>query len=245
MKRIFLTLILSLCLLITPLWAGQRYIKFDAQTGGWTATNTVTGATSGATAVIKEIQDDGTTGVLELVQVVGTFQDNEIIYESALGEELVANGGFAANTIGWTPGNCTLSSAAGGQIGNCLKALLPNASVGWGGQEVTVETSKFYRIAFFHHGQAGTGDECNGGIDIDSAAFASTGNLINSGSLIDADWVERNYILEAISTSFFLTFWTNCGTQFDYTLWDEISVKVITNAALINGSPFGGARAIW
>ena len=34
--------------------------------------------------------------------------------------ELVSNGGFASNAADWTPTDCTLSSDAGGESGNCL-----------------------------------------------------------------------------------------------------------------------------
>lgn len=40
---------------------------------------------------------------------------------SATGSNLVTNGGFDANTNGWTPTDCTLASVAGGDSGNCLQ----------------------------------------------------------------------------------------------------------------------------
>ena len=71
-------------------------LDFDAQTGSFTVGNALTGATSGATAIITNLSaDSSTTGTLGLNYISGTFVDNEIIYESALGSELVTNGDFA------------------------------------------------------------------------------------------------------------------------------------------------------
>ncbi len=63
-------------------------LDFDAQTGSFTAFNTITGATSGATATIIGVVDTGSDGRLYLESISGTFQDDEIIYESAEGAEL-------------------------------------------------------------------------------------------------------------------------------------------------------------
>jgi WD40 repeat protein len=57
----------------------QKYLNYDAQTGNFTIGRTLTGGTSGATAVISSDVDNGMTGTLFLLNVVGTFQNNEII----------------------------------------------------------------------------------------------------------------------------------------------------------------------
>lgn len=66
-------------------------LAYDTQTGNFTAGNTLTGATSGATARIQADSDSGSTGILTLLDVVGTFVDNEIITDGSTGSA-TANG---------------------------------------------------------------------------------------------------------------------------------------------------------
>jgi len=67
--------------------SGSYYqaIAYDAQTGAFTVGLTVTGGTSAATGVIESIYDDGTTGVLTLTGVSGTFEDNEALTDTSTG----------------------------------------------------------------------------------------------------------------------------------------------------------------
>jgi hypothetical protein len=60
-------------------------LPFDNQTANYTAGLTVTGGTSAATGVIVSVIDNGATGTLRLKTVVGTFQDNELVTDSATG----------------------------------------------------------------------------------------------------------------------------------------------------------------
>lgn len=60
-------------------------LDFDAQTSNFTVGLVVTGATSGATAVILEQVDGGATGTLTLGDIVGVFENNEVITDSSTG----------------------------------------------------------------------------------------------------------------------------------------------------------------
>jgi len=66
---------------------GSNYsvLKYDAQTGNFTVGNTITGASSGATGVILEDNDTGTSGYLTLANVSGVFEDNETITDTGTG----------------------------------------------------------------------------------------------------------------------------------------------------------------
>lgn len=78
-------------------------LPYDNQTGNFTAGLTVTGGTSGATAVIVSDVDGGATGTLTLQQISGIFIDNETITDSSTGSATV-NRTFASlitNTC-WT-----------------------------------------------------------------------------------------------------------------------------------------------
>ena len=84
---------------------GEYYLLYDTETVGFTTLGQIiTGGTSGATAELVAVTDWGTTGVLELRGVKGTFQDNETITGSSEGSATV-NG-----TVGDTYG--TYSAAA-------------------------------------------------------------------------------------------------------------------------------------
>lgn len=60
-------------------------LDYDAQTGNFTVGLTITGGTSGATAVISADTDSGTTGTLTLTSVSGLFEDNETITDTSTG----------------------------------------------------------------------------------------------------------------------------------------------------------------
>lgn len=60
-------------------------LDYDAETAAFTKGATLTGGTSGATATIIKVIDNGTTGTLWLDSVTGTFQDNETIADDDSG----------------------------------------------------------------------------------------------------------------------------------------------------------------
>lgn len=66
-------------------------LSYDAQTGNFTLGNTLTGGTSGATAIIVADADGGATGTLTLRSINGAFVDNEIITDGGTGSA-TANG---------------------------------------------------------------------------------------------------------------------------------------------------------
>lgn len=75
-------------------------LGFDDQTGSFTAGKTIHQYPSGATGVVDTVTQAGGVGTLHLINISGTFVDNEIIYESALGEELLSNIGFEVGGTG-------------------------------------------------------------------------------------------------------------------------------------------------
>lgn len=64
-------------------------LAYDAQTGNFTNGLVVTGGTSGATAMVLTDIDGGGTGTLTLVDVSGTFVDNEAITDTSTGAATV------------------------------------------------------------------------------------------------------------------------------------------------------------
>ena len=75
-------------------------LNYDAQTANFTVGLVLTGGTSGATGRIIYDRDAGATGTLGLVNVAGTFQDNETITDSGSGSA-TANGTLSSTTNQW------------------------------------------------------------------------------------------------------------------------------------------------
>lgn len=78
-------------------------LDYDTQVSNFTVGDVVTGATSGATALILADSDSGATGTLTLADIVGEFVDDETI-TGATGGEATANGLL-------TPQNAALDTA--------------------------------------------------------------------------------------------------------------------------------------
>ena len=211
------------------------YLDYDAATGKFTAGNTLYQTVDGVTAsaTIVRVVKNGTKGRLFLSGVSGTFQDDEIIYET-LGPELVNNGSFTANTTGWTAGNdAVLSSEADGQSGNCLKILNGAASAGYAGQTVTVTSGAVYVISAYQKNYA----TCHYSYDKD--AYAWSGNYEN-GEWNNDSWATQEVTyLETSTTSLYIALWVNSTTIDHYTFIDEVSVKLTAGAALANGTVTG------
>jgi hypothetical protein len=82
-------------------WRGAKVkragstLAYDTQTANFTLGSTLTGGTSGATALIIADSDSGATGTLTLRDIEGEFEDNEIITDAA-GGSATANGALVA-----------------------------------------------------------------------------------------------------------------------------------------------------
>lgn len=78
---------------------GPDSILYDNQTANFTVGQIVTGGTSGATGTIRDIVDSGSTGRLYLVDITGTFQNNETLTDP-LGGSALADGTLITGA-GW------------------------------------------------------------------------------------------------------------------------------------------------
>lgn len=73
-------------------WMGKvecQALKYKTQSGNFTVGNTLTGGTSGATADIMSDTDAGTSGILALYNISGTFTDGEAITDGGTGAAVV------------------------------------------------------------------------------------------------------------------------------------------------------------
>ena len=88
----------------------ERTLTYGTQTGNFTVGLTITGGTSGATAVIVEDQDDGATGTLVLKAISATqFQNGEIITDTSTG---------SATTTALVVTSPVIDTATGGSMTN-------------------------------------------------------------------------------------------------------------------------------
>lgn len=67
---------------VERIWRISQTLAYDAQTANFNLGATLTGGTSGATAIILQDVDAGATGTLTLGAITGTFQNNELITDN-------------------------------------------------------------------------------------------------------------------------------------------------------------------
>jgi len=73
-------------------------LAYDGETGAFTTNLLVTGTTSKATGWIGYVQDSGKTGTLIITETKGTFQDDELIFDTSTGSAtLNGTAGFAGH----------------------------------------------------------------------------------------------------------------------------------------------------
>jgi hypothetical protein len=84
--RVFITLLASLADQPSGyLREDYVWLLYDTETSPFEVGETLTGSNSGATAIIRQVIDNGTTGVLLIGPLTDDFQDGEIITDSATG----------------------------------------------------------------------------------------------------------------------------------------------------------------
>lgn len=128
-------------------------LAYDGQTANFTVGDTITGATSGATAVIVADADSGTTGTLSLGSINGAFLNDEIITGNSGGSATV-NGQEVLGTVS-SLGTATTHHSVGTNSGN------PPA--GWGGIAF-VASAQEAQITV--QGAASTNIDWNVGVDV-------------------------------------------------------------------------------
>lgn len=155
-------------------------LAYDTQTANFTPGNILTGATSGATARIIADNDSGLTGSLALVDVRGTFVDNEIITDGASGSAM-ANGSvtegvvsigrstmsYDAQTVNFTiPGNLT-----GGTSG-ATAVLVSDSDAGTTGVLTITDVRGSFADNEIITGSAGGSATVNGGSMLEGTGFS-------------------------------------------------------------------------
>lgn len=222
---------------MTQAWFGGKTgrLEFDAQTGSFTVGNMVTGAMSEATGIIFWV--DTVNGVLYLFNISGAFQDDEIIYESALGGELLTDGGLESWT-GNTPdapwskdenGSSTITDEVSIKHGGLHSAKFTmDASANYVTlkQDISYIANNFYVADIWLYG--------DGVHSIYIQDKNTAGGGLTKIETPSAAWNNYTYRFQANAASLHLYFKRQAGASWSF-YSDDNSVKQITNAALANG----------
>ena len=215
--------------------APPQYLSYDNGTGTFTAGNTLIGASSGATATIASV----TASQLELSHITGTFLDNEIIYEASYGSELLSNTGFETAGAGGADvfANYTESASDG--------AIADEGSLVYGGSHackltqgvslatqinadaITVVSGSFYIFSLWARGDGTYSGRYSISNDDPNAGVIDT-------SITAASYTQVTHAFQTSSTSTAIYLFP-ANTSGAIVYFDDLSVKKITNAALVNG----------
>jgi len=135
------------------------------------------------------------------------------------GNDLISNGDFTSATTGWTAGNSTLSSIAGGHSGNCLQiAETDGVNPGTAYQDITTTVGRLYHISlYFKAGTAAAGKFYVG-------TTASPASLYTSAALSDVAWTQHQAWFMATETTTRITLESTDATVGETSLFDVVSV---------------------
>ncbi|MFX0201873.1 MAG: hypothetical protein ACFFCW_37665, partial [Candidatus Hodarchaeota archaeon] len=196
----------------------NTYIDYDNKPSDakFTVGNSLYGATSGATATIeKHERFTQSTGRLHLSGILGTFLDDEMIYEASYGSELVNGGDCSSDTFtkqtGWT-------HDAGNQEYDCDGSQVSSTSI-YQGSILTL--GYFFKLVF-------TVKNYSAGNVYQYAGGSSHGTAKSS----NATYTEH---LQCLGDA---TLYIQGDSDFIGSV-DDISAKKTTNAALCNGGQQG------
>ncbi len=115
-------------------------LGYDAQTANFTVGAVLTGATSGATAIIVADSDSGVSGTLTVRDIVGEFENNEIITDDS-GGSAAANGTLSEQDVTLLGATTNISAATESAAGMGADFNANGAEVEI---KVTGEASKTY-----------------------------------------------------------------------------------------------------
>jgi len=156
-----------------------------------------------------------------LVEAVGGAAPVTDGANAALVNNLLTNGGFDSATTGWTAGDSTLASVAGGKTGNCLEITRVGNSGQHAYQQVTTVPGKLYYVsAYVKSGTSGNEEYDvvvkNGATQIAAIVGASS-----------ASWVMASTVFEATGTTTLIYLWKNTATA-GTMLFDSVTLYEVT-----------------
>lgn len=236
---------------------GLGTMNYDSGSVAPVVGETLTGATSGAVGkVISYTLTGGTwgggnaAGAITLGACNGRFNDNENINGSVgganiltvnepntgVGVDLIQNGEFETATTGWTAGNATLASIAGGQVGNCLEVTRTAGNLQWGSVTFSSLTAgKIYKLSVYV--KSGTSGNEAFNFDVDEDGIANRHRFSGTSS---AAWVLYTFTFESDGTENKLSLVKNTATA-GTMLFDEVTIyEIIPCCTGANNVAFDG-----
>lgn len=137
----------------------------------------------------------------------------------------VRNGDFSVDIDpprGWTAVTATLTTEAGGKVGNCMQVASSGAALGKAYQDITTIIGKIYKLSlYFEQGTSSVGKFMIG-------IVADEDSIYDSGDLSDGAWAPYSHTFEATAVTTRITMQTTDPTATENSLFDEISLYEIT-----------------
>jgi len=141
-----------------------------------------------------------------------------------VGSNLVSNGGFDSDTTGWTAGNGTIASVAGGQSGNCLEFTQPGATPGYiYNTAFTTRIGKYYKLIAY--AKSGTSGDEAATIRAYNATLASINKSVDITT--SGTWTQYTIIFKAEDTLSQVYLYKNTAT-IGTMLFDTITCYEVT-----------------
>jgi len=223
------------------------YLNFDNKTGGFTAGNIIYGVTSEASATIEAA--DNINDRLLLTDIIGTFQDDEIIYETSYSDEILTDpnielwvgddpdywGDYGSPTVvkessTVQSGSYSLKFTVNSEYDGVQTALPAG--------ELELTPGCFYISSFYIYGDGTNGVLArfvmvNGGTSYEYFSDMGAGD----DYIPAASWTQHSLIFyNENGTSGGLQIIGDTGENTGTHYVDTTSLKKITNAALVNGT---------
>jgi len=218
----------------------------------------LTGATSGATAVVFLVTKTGgiwgdgdASGYITLLDCNECFNNNEDIDgnegganiltvdhpDGAVGvDKIVKNGAFVATANDWTAIDCALASVAGGQVTNCLRMTRTGANWQAAWQAITLTTGRRYRLEFYVKSGTSGNESFYVGVVQQGVAWHDRIEGTTTGA-----WVKHTLTFEADALTDAIQINKNTATA-GTMLFDEITIYELN--AWVNLCALGGKNYV-
>ena len=210
----------------------MEYLEFDEQTGSFSVGDTIIGYESGATCTV-DVAVNGTAGAFFTSDRVGDFIDNEIIYKASYEGELVTNGNMELDANWLDNGTPTTNERSDEQAngGTYSRKFVGDSDSDGVYQIVTSEANAYYTFDAYAYISALTAS----GLSCWILNSGATDTIRFENITTTGEFVNTSGIVQSTDTGLKLVFCQN-GAGAITAYIDDVSVKKITNAALVNGT---------
>ena len=221
-----------------------QYLKFDNGTGFFTAGNTlyqsVDGEVVASATIVAVIGRGEASGRVYLTDIVGTFQDDEIIYEASYGGELQVDPGIETwvgdnPSYWWDMATPTVTDETTIKHGgsHSLKCVVDGQYDGVVSATTSITNGLFYQASIWIYGDGV--NTLAARVRIPTLTYFS-GMDDDDGYVPPASWIQHAMVFQADGGGSYFEVFAPTGETSGTWYLDDSSVKKITNAALANGT---------